>query len=56
MESEPLYSVTEIANRLKIKPATLRLYVRSGKLNALRIGERGNFRITESEYRRFAGV
>ena len=47
--AETWHTVEEIAERLKVHPQTVRTLVRSGELPASRIGERGGWRIAESD-------
>lgn len=50
--TERLLNPEEIANRLAIKPATVRSWLRSGKLKGIKVGQRV-WRISEAEFRRF---
>ena len=47
--AETWHTVEEIAERLKVHPQTVRKLVRSGELPASKIGERGGWRIAESD-------
>ncbi len=49
--SEKLLSVEEVAERLGVTPDTIRHYIRTHQLTAIRIGNK--YRIKESELTRF---
>jgi len=49
-----LLTVNEVAERFKMTPATIRLWIRSGKLPAVRFGER-KYLISESDLRAYLG-
>ena len=48
---EAFFTVKEMADILKVDPQTLRKYIRTGKLQALRLGGKGH-RIPRSELQR----
>jgi len=53
MEEDQLITVAEVAERLRIDPETVRVWLRNGKINGSRIGgKRAGWRIPESEVRR----
>jgi excisionase family DNA binding protein len=47
MSAETFYTAHEVAERLKLTPATIHRYIRTGKLQATRIGR--NYRISEND-------
>lgn len=54
MADDPLLKVTEVAERLRVNPETVRRWLRQGKLRGVLMGgDRGGYRIPESEVRRF---
>jgi excisionase family DNA binding protein len=53
MENEPMLSVDEVAERLRLGVVTVRRWLRSGRLKGVRIGSaRAGWRIPESEVQR----
>jgi excisionase family DNA binding protein len=53
MENEPLYTVKEVAERLKLNPETVRVWIRQGTLRAVLMGgRRGGYRVPAAELRR----
>ena len=53
MQGERLYNVKEVAERLRVNPETVRVWLRTGKLKGVLIGGRkSGYRIPESEVRR----
>ena len=49
-EREQLYTVREVAERLRVHPQTIRLWLRQGKLKGKLIGgTKSGYRIRESE-------
>ena len=56
MEDDRLLTVQEVAERLRINPETVRRWLRQEKLHGVLMGgDRGGYRIAESELRRFLG-
>lgn len=54
MQEERLYTVAEVAARLRTSQATIRNWLRSGKLSGYRMGgDKIGWRITESDLDRF---
>jgi excisionase family DNA binding protein len=51
MSDETFYTAHEVAERLKLTPATIHRYIRTGTLQATRIGR--NYRITEQQLHDF---
>ena len=50
MNNERLFTVAEVAERLRVHPDTLRRWLRSGRLKGVMMGGRsGGYRIKESE-------
>jgi excisionase family DNA binding protein len=50
---ESMLTVAEVAERLRINPETVRVWIRSGKVKGIRIGgDRIGYRIPESEVQR----
>lgn len=54
MLTPQLYTIERVAELLKLHVKTVRAYVRSGKLNAKRIGKQ--YRITRADLEAFAGT
>jgi excisionase family DNA binding protein len=53
MEEEHLYTVKEVADRLRLNPETIRVWLRQGRLRGVLMGgRRGGYRIPASELRR----
>ena len=54
MDEDRLLTVHEVAARLRLNPETVRRWLREGKLRGFLLGgDRGGYRIAESELRRF---
>jgi excisionase family DNA binding protein len=54
MDDDPLLTVKEVAERLRLNPETVRVWLRDGKLRGILMGgRRGGYRIAQSELRRF---
>jgi excisionase family DNA binding protein len=53
---EKLYKVSEIATMFSVKPFTVREWIRSGKLKAVKLPAGSQWRIKESEMERFANT
>lgn len=51
--SEALFSISEVAGRLRVHPRTIRNYVRDGRLKAVRIGRQ--FRVAQSDLEALVG-
>ncbi|MBV8717820.1 MAG: helix-turn-helix domain-containing protein [Chloroflexi bacterium] len=50
MADDPLLTVNEVAERLKLNPKTIRRWIQSGKLHAIGLGsDRAGYRIRASE-------
>jgi len=48
IKTEPLWTVSEVASYLRLKPETIRLMARNGELPSLKVGKRvWRFRISE---------
>jgi excisionase family DNA binding protein len=57
MNDEPIMTVPEVAERLRMNPETIRVWLRDGRLRGVRPGgKRAGWRIPESEVRRILGV
>ncbi len=53
MDNERLFTVAEVAERLRVHPDTLRRWLRSGRIRGVMMGGRsGGYRIKESEVAR----
>lgn len=53
MESKPkFYSTPEVAEMFSVKPSTVRVWIREGKLRAMQINR--YWRVSSEELRRFA--
>ena len=50
---ETYYTVREIAEKLKVKDSTVWLWIRTGKLDCIRIGNGRNYRISQSDIDKF---
>ena len=55
MNNEKLLTVPEVAETLRVMPATVRRWLREGRLRGTLISDRGGYRIPESEIQRFLG-
>jgi excisionase family DNA binding protein len=53
MTTNPLYSLEQIAQRLRLNVRTVRAYVRSGRLKAVRIGKQ--YRVTREDLEAITG-
>lgn len=51
MTNERFYTVEEVAERLRVTPYTLRVYIRNGELGAVKIGKQ--YRISEGQLQEF---
>ncbi|NOQ47614.1 MAG: helix-turn-helix domain-containing protein [Methanococcoides sp.] len=51
MESDKLYTISEVANIFNVHPATIRCWVSEGKIKAVRVGQ-GWRRFKYSEIKR----
>lgn len=49
------YSVKEAAEALDVHPETIRRWIAAGTIKAVRAGDRGHWRIPESEVDRMSG-
>jgi excisionase family DNA binding protein len=54
-QPEPLYTVEQVADRLQVQPATVRVWLRLGKLHGTQPGNsrRVGWRVRASELERF---
>jgi excisionase family DNA binding protein len=52
MEGDTIFTVEQTATILKVHPLSIRRYIKSGRLKALRIG--GNIRIPQTEIDNFS--
>jgi excisionase family DNA binding protein len=53
MTDEPLLTVHEVAQRLRLNPETVRRWLKSGRMRGMSLGsDRAGWRIPESEIRR----
>ena len=50
---EELWTVEEVADRMKVNPETIRRWIRTGRLKAANIGRSAGYRVSESEIQRF---
>ena len=50
-QDERIYTVEEVANRLRVKPRTVRTWIASGELIALDVGR--EYRISQSDLNAF---
>ena len=56
MDNDPLLTVREVADRLRLKPETVRRWLRSGRLRGISLGsDHAGWRVRESEVRRLTG-
>jgi excisionase family DNA binding protein len=54
MDEDRLLTVSEVAERLRVYPETVRRWLRAGRLTGIRLGgTKLGYRIAESELRRF---
>jgi excisionase family DNA binding protein len=47
------FTVNDIADKLKVHPATVKRWLREGKLGGILLGDRAGWRISEEDYARF---
>lgn len=52
-DNDPLLTIREVANRLRVRRETVRAWANSGVLPCYRLGARGDRRFKESDVRRF---
>ena len=53
MDDEPMLTVAEVAERLRVHPETVRIWLRQGKLKGVRLGgTKAGYRIPASEVNR----
>jgi excisionase family DNA binding protein len=53
MTRETMFTVQEVADQLNVHPDTVRQWIRSGKLEAIDLGGRAGFRVSESALQKF---
>lgn len=53
MPNERLYTVEEVANVFSVHPETVRNWIRSGQLKALKLGGAAGYRIPQSALDQF---
>ena len=53
MTRETMYTVQEVADQLNVHPDTVRQWIRSGELEAIDLGGRAGFRVSESALQKF---
>ena len=53
MANQPLLTVDEVAQRLKVHPETVRRWIRAGALRAIPLGPRAGYRVTEGNLQEF---
>lgn len=53
MPRETMLTVQEVAEQLNVHPDTVRQWIRNGDLEAIDLGGRAGFRISESALERF---
>jgi excisionase family DNA binding protein len=54
-----MLTFSEVCDRLRLDPKTVRKIIRSGKLKASQVGDRGDYRVTEealAEYLKLTAV
>ena len=57
MPGQPMLTVAEVADRLRLNPETVRVWLRSGRLKGTRIGgKRAGWRIPSTEVDRLESV
>ena len=49
----PLWTITEVAERFRVRPESVRRWVRSGGIQAINLGGPLGYRIAEAELQRF---
>jgi len=49
-------TVEEVAQELRVTPATVRNMIKRGNLHAIQLGERGSFRIPLASFQAFVGL
>jgi excisionase family DNA binding protein len=56
MADDRLLTVQEVAERLRLKPETVRRWLRSGRLRGISLGsDHAGWRVRESEVQKFLG-
>ena len=55
MADERWMTVPEVADVLRVHPETIREWLRSGRLEGVRIGRRSGWRISETQLNAFLG-
>jgi excisionase family DNA binding protein len=55
MADETMLTVEEVASRLRVHPQTVRRWIRSGEITAVRLGTKAGFRVRTSELVAFMG-
>jgi excisionase family DNA binding protein len=56
MPDDPLLTVQEVADQLRLKPETVRRWIRAGRIRAISLGsDRAGLRIRASEIQRLLG-
>jgi excisionase family DNA binding protein len=53
MANEPLYTVDDIAKMLNVHPETVRNWIKTGQLRAIKLGGAAGYRISQSAYEQF---
>jgi len=53
MPNEILYTVEEVARQLNVHPETVRKWIKSGELRAIKLGGPAGYRISQSAYDQF---
>jgi excisionase family DNA binding protein len=47
------FTVNEVAEKLKVHPATIKRWLREGKMRGLQLGDRAGWRISKADYDQF---
>jgi excisionase family DNA binding protein len=47
------FTVNEVAEKLKVHPATIKRWLREGKMRGLQLGDRAGWRVSKADYDQF---
>jgi len=53
LQRQPVFSLKQAGELLGLKLQQMRRHVKEGRIRAIRIGERGHFRVLQSEVEKF---
>jgi excisionase family DNA binding protein len=55
IDARPLLTARQVAERLSVHPNTVKRLIRSGALEAYRLGRRGDVRVSEAQLAKLLG-